>query len=325
MKRQILIAGISLLLVASYCQAAELPAEKIRIVAFGDSITAGYRSTPYSYYLQQLLDANNCNSTVINEGNPGELTAQGVSRIDDVIAEHRPHYILIMEGANDARSGVSGDVIVSDLARMMDKAIAAGAIPKVSAITPNTESGSEYLPIPEVINPQIQQQAAARSVAYVDNYSALAGPNWASYNIDGLHLSPAGQKVVAQQFFNFIPCGSASGDSGGGGGGCFIATAAYGSILEPQVALLREFRDTYLLTNAAGRKFVELYYAYSPPAADFIRAHQSVKAAVRIFLLPLVGLAYLMVKGYGYVLMIGLIIPVLFLVSKKKHKHLSSV
>lgn len=315
--------ALSVLLAVSICQAQDEADEKIRIVAFGDSITAGYGSTPYSYYLQQMLDANECNSTVINEGKNGELTFQGVSRIDDVIAAHDPDYILIMEGANDVRSGVSGDIAVSDLATMMDKAIAAGVTPKISGITPNTETGSEYLPIPEVINPQIQAEAAARSVAYVDSYSALAGENWGAYHIDGLHLSNAGQNVVAQQFFNVIPCGSRG--SSGGGGGCFIATAAYGSILEPQVALLREVRDSYLLTNPAGRKFVDLYYTYSPSIADYIRDNETLRFVVRACLLPLIGAAYLLVNGLGVLLFIGLSVPLFLFLHGRRKRHAAGV
>jgi len=81
---------------------------------------------------------------------------------------------------------------------------------------------------------------------------------------------------------------------GGGGGGCFIATAAFGSIIESRVKLLRQFRDRFLLTNTPGKTFVRLYYAYSPPIADFISAHESLRMIVRWSLFPLIGFSWML-------------------------------
>jgi hypothetical protein len=104
------------------------------------------------------------------------------------------------------------------------------------------------------------------------------------------------------------PGGTTSGgDGGGGGGGCFIATAAYGSPLEEHVRILRDFRDRFLLTNPAGKVFVDIYYSYSPYIADFITEHETLRSAVRLGLLPFVGLSWVMlnidpVAGLGFIL-----------------------
>ena len=76
-------------------------------------------------------------------------------------------------------------------------------------------------------------------------------------------------------------------------GACFIATAAYGSYLDPNVEVLRDFRDRVLMRNAAGREFVRFYYANSPRIADAIARNDGARVATRVVLTPLVyGLAY---------------------------------
>ena len=80
----------------------------------------------------------------------------------------------------------------------------------------------------------------------------------------------------------------ADSDGGFDGSGCFIATAAFGSYIEPHVKVLRDFRDGCLLTNSPGKAFVKFYYRHSPPIADVIRKHASLKYATRMALLPLI-------------------------------------
>jgi hypothetical protein len=72
------------------------------------------------------------------------------------------------------------------------------------------------------------------------------------------------------------------------GGGCFIATAAFGTPMAQEVQILREFRDTYLLTNRVGQVGVALYNRYSPPIADFLRHHAILRGAVRLVLRPVI-------------------------------------
>ncbi|MBI5419607.1 MAG: M6 family metalloprotease domain-containing protein [Deltaproteobacteria bacterium] len=68
--------------------------------------------------------------------------------------------------------------------------------------------------------------------------------------------------------------------------GCFIATAAYGSAMAPEVQTFRLFRDGYLLTNAPGRAFVSLYYRLSPPVAEGIARSPALRFAARCALAP---------------------------------------
>lgn len=70
--------------------------------------------------------------------------------------------------------------------------------------------------------------------------------------------------------------------------GCFIATATYGTPMAPEIQTLRTFRDQYLLTNPLGQAFVDFYYKISPPIAEFIIDHPSLKPLVRTALVPAV-------------------------------------
>ena len=80
-------------------------------------------------------------------------------------------------------------------------------------------------------------------------------------------------------------------------GACFIATATYGTPMTDEIQVLREFRDEYLLTNPLGQAFVNFYYEVSPPIAEFITEHPSLKPIVRAGLLPAVTISTVAVNA----------------------------
>ena len=57
-----------------------------------------------------------------------------------------------------------------------------------------------------------------------------------------------------------------------------------------EVELLKRFRDNHLMTNPAGKKFIKLYYRYSPPLADLIRESEALKTISRLLLTPVIML-----------------------------------
>ncbi len=74
-------------------------------------------------------------------------------------------------------------------------------------------------------------------------------------------------------------------------GGCLIATAAFGSELAPQVQLLREIRDSKVMSTATGTAFMtgfnQLYYSFSPTIADLEREQPIFKEAIKVTLTPM--------------------------------------
>ncbi|MFM7350170.1 MAG: arylesterase [Erythrobacter sp.] len=97
-----------------------------RIIAFGDSLFAGYGLDPRDAYPEKLeaaLRAKGINAEVVNAGVSGDTTAAGLNRIEFTLASQKetPPALFILElGGNDLLRGLSPDETKANLAKMLD-------------------------------------------------------------------------------------------------------------------------------------------------------------------------------------------------------------
>ncbi|MCX5748372.1 MAG: fibronectin type III domain-containing protein [Proteobacteria bacterium] len=70
---------------------------------------------------------------------------------------------------------------------------------------------------------------------------------------------------------------------------CFVATAAYGSLMANDVALLRHFRDSVMRNSVIGELVVESYYTFGPAVAGVVGESDLLRATARGVLAPVIG------------------------------------
>ena len=73
---------------------------------------------------------------------------------------------------------------------------------------------------------------------------------------------------------------------------CFISTAAFGTPYHGKIAVLRAFRDVFLVKSDAGQAFVDAYLRHSPRVAQVIAEQPFLRTCVRLLLLPIVGVLF---------------------------------
>ena len=146
----------------------------------------------------------------------------------------------------------------------------------------------------------------ALGVPYNTDKNGTSRPQGSAWDIGAYEYGPGDPPPPSSPPSS--PPSRAAAASGGGGGGCFIATAAYGSYLDPHVNVLRNFRDKYVLPSAFGRTLVGLYYEFSPGMANFIERHENMKVVARCIISPIV---YCIEYPYFLVILVALGIMVI--------------
>jgi acyl-CoA thioesterase-1 len=170
------------------------------VVAFGDSLTAGVVPHSYPEYLQGLLDKAGYTYRVENQGVSGDTTTDGLARIGNVVAVH-PALVILEFGGNDGLRGIPVDSTKATLRSMVSQLKAAGIPVVLAGITLPPNYGPDYVKPFTAMFGEVAKDFDIRLLPFlllhVYQHPDLMQP-------DGIHPNDAGNKIVAQDVFQFI-------------------------------------------------------------------------------------------------------------------------
>ena len=176
-----------------------------KIIAFGDSLTAGYglaQTESYPYLLQQKLDADDYSYEVVNAGVSGDTSAQGVARLEWALSDKRDVQIMILElGANDILRGQSLTAMRANLASIIEAAQRRNIQVLLAGMFAPTNQGSAF-----------QREVALAYRSLVDEYEVPFIPFFlervagrSDLNLpDGVHPNAQGTRIVADTVYQSL-------------------------------------------------------------------------------------------------------------------------
>jgi acyl-CoA thioesterase I len=112
---------------AIMCLGAPSPAAAAKLLALGDSLTAGLGLPPeqgFTARLNAALEAGGTKIDIINAGVSGDTSAGGLARLDWALADH-PDFAIVELGANDALRGLDPKETRANLDRILARLQAA--------------------------------------------------------------------------------------------------------------------------------------------------------------------------------------------------------
>jgi acyl-CoA thioesterase-1 len=185
--------------------ASATPAETVpKIVAFGDSLTAGYGLAPQESYpalLQKLIDADGFKYEVVNAGVSGDTSAGGVRRIDWSLDAGGVRFVILELGANDFLRGQPIGETKKNLSEIIKRAKSRGAQVLLAGMLTTTETGRDY----EIeIRDAFKSLAAENDITLIPFFlEGVAGIDKLNQQ-DRIHPNAEGTKLVAATVYRYL-------------------------------------------------------------------------------------------------------------------------
>ncbi len=175
-----------------------------KIVAFGDSLTAGLGLPPSQSYpslLQKRLDADGFAYEVLNAGVSGDTSAAGVRRIDWSLDAGDVRFVILELGANDFLRLQPVAETKKNLAQIIERAKGRGARVLLAGIYTTTNAGREYQ---QQIHDAFQSLSKEHDVPLIPFFlEGVAGRAELNQD-DGIHPNAEGTRIVADNVYRHL-------------------------------------------------------------------------------------------------------------------------
>ncbi len=182
---------------------AEVKDERPRIVAFGNSLTAGLgvrSQESYPAELQRLLDAAGYRYRVVNAGVSGDTTAGGLRRVPWVL-NGRPDIVILELGGNDGLRGLSIEETKANLDRIIERLRDSGALVVLAGMKLPPNYGRDYTSRFEAIYQALARKHGVPLIPFfLEGVAAQAQFN----QPDGIHPTADGYRIIAANVLNAI-------------------------------------------------------------------------------------------------------------------------
>lgn len=176
---------------------------KPKIVAFGDSLTAGFgllEKESYPYLLQEKLKADGHDYEVVNAGVSGDTTLGGLERIDWVLEMENIKILILELGANDLMRGVPAAKVKSNLDTMIKKAKAKNVRVLLCGMLAPPSNGSYSMEFTKLF-PDLATEHKLDFIAFLlDGVALKKELNQA----DGIHPNAEGEKIMTDNVYKVL-------------------------------------------------------------------------------------------------------------------------
>jgi len=176
-------------------------AAKPKIVAFGDSLTAGFgleETESYPYLLQQKLNADGYNYEVVNAGVSGDTSLGGLERIDWTLETENIQILILELGANDMLRGLPPAKMKNNLDRIIQKAKAKNVKVLLCGMLAPPQLGAAYQ---REFSNAFPELAEKHKIAYLPFLLANIALQKDLNQGDGIHPNGRGTRIMMENIY----------------------------------------------------------------------------------------------------------------------------